>query len=198
MAIRSAAPLRDEIDGRSRYHGARMSPEEYLALPEVKPYLEYIGGRVVQKMSPKRRHGALAAALSASLHRYGRQTGGAVGIETRVYFRPAGRSEWRLPDIAYWAPGAPIGDDDEFAVVPTLAVEIRSPGQSMASQRARCRFYRANGVDVCWLVDPRARTVERFEDSVDGEVVPVEGTLTSPHLPDFALPVAELFAGLDR
>ena len=34
---------------QSRYHGVRMSPEQYLALPEVKPYLEYVDGVVLQK-----------------------------------------------------------------------------------------------------------------------------------------------------
>lgn len=82
--------------------------------------------------------------------------------------------------------------------MPTVAVEVRSPDESMASQRAKCRLYRQSGVPVVWLVDPRTRTVEIFEDDRDGTVLRIGDTLTTPHLPGFSLPLAELFAVLDR
>src|SRR5918998_1114572 len=37
----------------------RMTLAEFLELPEEEPALEYFGGRVTQKVSPKIRHGAL-------------------------------------------------------------------------------------------------------------------------------------------
>ena len=42
----------------------RMSAEEYLALPDVKPYLEYFAGEVLQKVSPKRKRWRLANSSS--------------------------------------------------------------------------------------------------------------------------------------
>ena len=96
----------------------------------------------------------------------------------------------------YWAPGKPRGDSDAAELPPSLAVEVRWPGESMNSQRDRCRFYREHGVDVCWLIDPRSRVAERFEGDFDAEPVPADGALTSAHLPGFALPLSELFAAL--
>ena len=55
---------------------------------------------------------------------------------------------------------------------------------------------RANGVDVCWLIDPRSRTVEVFEDESDG-VVFRGRWLASVHVPGFALDLDELWALLD-
>lgn len=81
---------------------------------------------------------------------------------------------------------------------PTLAVEVRSPDDTMAEQRAKCRFYRNHGVDVCWLVDPASRTVEVFEAGREGAVLGANDTLTTPHLPGFALELSALFAVLDR
>ena len=56
---------------------------------------------------------------------------------------------------------------------------------------------RANGVDVCWLFDPVARTVEVYEDEVDGARF-TGGVLTSPYLPGFELDLAALWRMLDR
>ena len=82
--------------------------------------------------------------------------------------------------------------------MPTLAVEVRSPGESLNAQRAKCRQFRENGVAVCWLVDPASRTVEVFEDGRDGERLQGAVSLASSHLPGFSLAIEALFAVLDR
>ena len=174
---------------RSRYHGMRMSDEEYLALPEEKPYLELHDGLVVQKSMANRDHRQLTGEFSFRFAVQVRAKGGAQGPEGRVRLR-SGR--YQLPDAAIWAAGEPNGDDS----IPTVAVEVRSPDESMASQRAKCRRYRESGVRVAWLVDPRTRTVEVFEGALDGQVLGVGVTLTTPALPGFALPLAELFSVL--
>lgn len=167
-----------------------------MALPEEKPYLEYVCGRVVQKMPPRRKHGELAVEIGAFLAAYRRTHGGTVAAEYRVGLRGVAGREARLPDVAYWAPGRAVGAD-ELGLPPTLAIELRSPSESMASQRRKCRAYRENGTEVCWLIDPERRVVERFEGDADAERVPADGTLTTAALPGFALPLGELFAVLD-
>jgi len=188
--VRVEAPRRPPW--QSRYHGVRMTPEQYLALPEEKPYLEYVDGMVVQKPMVNSAHAKLAALLAMQLGLYTRRVGGGhVGVEARTAV--GSLPNYRLPDVTYWAPGRPSGDDS----LPTLAVEVRSPGQTAAELRAKCRFFQRNGVDACWLVDPEARTVEVFEGGQDGGVLSESATLTSAHLSGFALPLRELFAVLD-
>jgi Uma2 family endonuclease len=177
---------------RSRYHGQAMSVAQYLALPEEKPYLEYVDGVVTQKAMPTRKHSILTRLLNYYLTLYIDSHGGNGGPELRTKLA-IGR--FRLPDTAYWAPDKPF-EDGRNALPPTLAIEIRSPGEPMADQRAKCRMYREHGVDVCWLFDPEARTVERFEDDADGETMP--DVLESPYLPGFSLGLAQLWAALDR
>ncbi len=186
MTVRSVRPK-----WQSRFHGVRMTPEEYLALPEEKPYLEYADGVVLQKPMVNSRHRDLTGELTLELGLYARRAGGKFGPEGRIAF-PHARA-YRLPDTAYWAPGRPSGDDS----LPTLAVEVRSPEQSMNELRVKCRFYRANGIDACWLIDPESRTVEVFEGDTDG-ITMAEGTLTSGHMPGFMLALSDLFAVLDR
>ncbi|MGH2633517.1 MAG: Uma2 family endonuclease, partial [Tepidiformaceae bacterium] len=91
----------------------------------------------------------------------------------------------------------PQGDDDRM-LPPTLAVEVRSPDETMDAQRTKGRFYRAHGVDVAWLIDPESRTVELFDEAHDGQTLPSDSALESSYLPGFSLPLAELFAVLDR
>ena len=52
---------------QSKYHGVRMTPEQYLALPEEKPYLELIDGVVEQKPMVNADHGRVALGGGADL-----------------------------------------------------------------------------------------------------------------------------------
>lgn len=109
----------------------------------------------------------------------------------------------RLPDVAFvsWGrlPGRRIPDEPVPNVVPDLAVEVLSRRNTPAEMaRKRDEYFRA-GVRLVWEIDPRARTVrvytaaDRFHDltaadALDGGAV----------LPGFTLPLAQLFAELDR
>jgi Uma2 family endonuclease len=166
-----------------------MTPEQFLALPEEKPYLEYVHGVVLQKPTGDLRRGQLAAELATEIRLYARQHGGHAAVEART--AASALPNYRLPDVSYWAPGRRFTDDS----LPTLAVEVRSPGQTMAELREKCRFFRANGVDACWLIDPDARTAEIFEGEHDGVIA--TGALTAAALPGFELALGALFAVLE-
>lgn len=172
-----------------------MSLEEFRAIPEQKPYLEYWNGEIVQKMSPQRNHWKLQQRLAVVFEAYQQASGGEAGPETSISFdNPADRREL-VPDFAYWAPGKPVGES--VGMPPTLAVEIRSPGQSLPFLRNKCRYYVANGVDVAWLVDPQSRTVEVFEEGRDGLVLINDSHLESAALPGLSIELGELFSALD-
>ena len=121
-----------------------------MALPEVKPYLEYVHGMVLQKPTGSSERAKLAAWITAELGIHADAHGGHVGVEARTAVGPL--PNYRLPDVTFWAAGRDSGDDS----LPTLAVEVRSPSQTMAELREKCRYFRANGVDACWLIDPDA------------------------------------------
>ena len=191
MAIRQPKPKAGRPPRRpawqSRYHGVRMTPEQYLALPEEKPYLEYVDGMVIQKPMPNKRHSQLAAELAFHIRLWIRDHGGSAGVEAR---NKAGElPNYCLPDVSFWKPGYEGGDDDP----PTLAIEIRSPDQALAEPRRKCRFFRENGVEACWIIDPKSRTAEVFEGERDGERIGADGSLATGCMPGFELPLTELF-----
>ena len=175
--------------------GRRLSLEEFLALPEEKPALEYVDGEVTQKVSPKYRHGKIQFVVTGILDRPGVSS---AAPETRTTY--AGRS--LVPDvIAFTWDRNPVDEHgeipDDVTIPPDVAVEIRSPSQSLRDQIERCRWYVTNGVRVAPLVDPVARTVRVFRP--DGEQGPLTGDDVvdlSDVIPGCAFTVNELFAAL--
>jgi Uma2 family endonuclease len=191
MAIRhpGAPPHQGEW---SAYHGKQMSEAQFLSIDDAEETdLEYVDGTAVEKGMVDRNHRLLARELDGRLWLYCKENGGESGPEGRVRL-PSGR--YRKPDVAYWKPGIPSGNDS----VPTLAVEVCSPGETMASQRDKCREYRTAGAEVVWLIDPISRSAEVFEGQADAEPLPADGTLTSEYLPGLEVSSAELFAILGQ
>jgi Uma2 family endonuclease len=186
MALRSTSLS----DGPSRYDGQQMSELDYLALPEEKPYLEYVDGVVLQKAMPDDNHSDLVVELIVRLHAFAAAHGGRVGTEKRSRLDP--RRDYRLPDVEYTAAGEPHGDD----IVPTLAIEVRSSSETMASQRRKCEAFLAAGAREAWLVDPGSRSIQVF--GAIPRTLREPDLLTSPVLAGFELSLAGLFSVLDR
>jgi Uma2 family endonuclease len=166
-----------------------MSPEQYLALPEEKPYLEFVDGMVVQKPMPQEEHVELIAEIIYRMKEWMKEHKGRIGPEARA--RLGDLPNYRLPDLSYWKPGIRRGNE----APPTLAVEVCSKDQSIAELRRKCEFLRSTGVEACWLIDPFARTAEAYEGSRSGARVDV---LAAECLPGFELPLADLFAIIDE
>jgi Uma2 family endonuclease len=167
-----------------------MSLEEFLLLPEQKPYLELIDGEVEQKPVGKLPHSRAQARLLYLLVDYSQTIGGEALPEQGVKFVRTPRGNFRVPDVSYFASRA-IGDDyPDYP--PTLAIEVRSKGQSLTALQTRLAFLREQGALCTLLVDPTNRRVE----VVDGErtwtaVVGDEVSLDA--LPGFRFAVADLF-----
>ena len=91
------------------------------------------------------------------------------------------------------------GADRHLHGAPELVVEVLSPGAAneWRDREAKLALYSHYGVEEYWIIDWRAQTVSvyrrhqaqlRLEASLRRR-----DTLTSPLLPGFALPVAQLF-----
>ena len=109
----------------------------------------------------------------------------------------------RLPDVGFvsWdrLPGRRVPDEPIPNVVPDLAVEVLSPSNTAKEMaRKRGEYFQA-GVRLVWEIDPRTRTARvytsetEFTDLTGADVL--DGGAV---LPGFTLPLAQLFAELDR
>jgi Uma2 family endonuclease len=80
-----------------------------------------------------------------------------------------------------------------------LAVEVLSLSNTAGEMaRKRDEYFRA-GVRLVWEIDPRARTVRAYTAADQFRDLTAADTLSGdPVLPGFTLPLADLFAELDR
>jgi Uma2 family endonuclease len=133
--------------------------DQFLDLPEATPALEYDppqngeGARVRQKMSPTAGHSAIQTAFAILLDRLEAQ-----GLLVRTELRVV-RHSAKVPDVCVYAEE----DLEQDALLrgrypttpPQLAIEIRSPDESLEEQIEKCRFYVDDwGCPVALLVDP--------------------------------------------
>ena len=144
--------------------GRKLTLEEFLALPEQKPALEYVAGAVRQKVSPEILHSLLQTILCEWINVFARSRRLAVALsELRTRFGGASH----VPDVTVcaWgqvprdARGWPHGRLNE---PPLVAIEIASPGQSRRQLREDCAWYVANGVVLALLVLPPDQSIEVY------------------------------------
>jgi Uma2 family endonuclease len=109
----------------------------------------------------------------------------------------------RIPDVAFasWArfEGGKVPKRPVPALVPDLAVEVLSEGNTAAEMERKLDDYFRAGVRLVWLVDCDRRTVTVYTSRADSQVLDTSAVLTGGDvLPGFELPLGELFAELDE
>jgi Uma2 family endonuclease len=194
------AARRDDPEARMAVAREQMTLEQFLSLPEERPALEYIDGEVVQKVPPNTPHSALQYDFCALVNTYARPRRLAWAFpEHRTTY--AGRST--VPDVTvYTWDRVPRDASGRLAernfVVPDIAVEIRSPGQSFQDSLIRCLWYVANGTRVSIAVEPLDLLVAAFRPAAEPVVFQNAGLLDlTDVISGFSLDVGELLAPLD-
>ena len=177
----------------------RMTLEEFLALPERKPALEYFEGRVTRKVAPKARHARLQYKLAEWFNQFAEPRKLAVALpELRTTYGGASL----VPDVAVYRwdrlPRDPSGRivDDVFDP-PDIAVEVRSPRQSRRRLVERCKWYVEHGVRLALLVDPQDESLTPFRATASEPALRGADELDcSDLIPGLRLVVQELFDSL--
>jgi Uma2 family endonuclease len=182
-----------------RMVGQRMTLDEFLTLPEVKPALEYVDGVVTQKVSPQGQHVTLQDEFTQRVNAVARPRKLARAFsELRATY--GGLS--RIPDVSVYLwhriPRLPNGRvANRFTEPPDIAVEIVSPDQTATYLVTKCLWFVRNGVKIALLVDPTRDTVLRFRpDALPDSLTGDDRIDLDEVLPDFELTVNQLFDSL--
>ena len=109
----------------------------------------------------------------------------------------------RLPDVAFvsWErfPNRRLPAERVPAVVPDLAVEVISEGNTEPEMELKLDEYFATGVRLVWYLDPETRTVRVYTSRTDVRELTEDDTLDGGEvLPGFQLPVREWFERAER
>ena len=109
----------------------------------------------------------------------------------------------RIPDIAFtnWdrvpggrQPTAPVPE-----LVPNLAVEVLSRSNTPGEMALKRRDYFSSGVELVWEIDSPTRTIRVYTSLTNMRTLTTADILDGGTvLPNFAIPVGQVFAELDR
>jgi Uma2 family endonuclease len=175
--------------------------EQFLGLPELKPALEYIGGKVVQKMTPVYPHSVLQLGLANALNAFAQLRGlGEAGVEIRAVF--GGSSP--VPDVSFFvAERVPQYVRKQMPSLitypPDICVEILSPGQRTTKLRRKIRHSLKHGSRLGWLVDMFVEEIAVLRPGRRAQVLKVGDVLSGEDvLPGFSISLEEIFSWLDR
>jgi Uma2 family endonuclease len=109
----------------------------------------------------------------------------------------------RIPDVSFvpWEnlPGGELPEESIASVVPSLAVEVLSEGNTKTEMDRKLRDYFQAGVKLVWVVDPKKQTAVIYASPTKSRPVEKDGALDGGKvLPGFSLPLKELFARARR
>jgi Uma2 family endonuclease len=172
-----------------------------IVLPETKPETEWVRGRALQKMSPRRDHSRLQIALAMQLDRWAAERG-EVGPEWRFRVAPPGEIRRPLvPDVAYVSNERlrPLSYEELQVppLAPDVAVEILSPDDRRADVDDKIDTYLRAGSSLLIVVNPSERVVELYDGF---KIVRLGESEAIEHAapPGFRYSVSELFGVLRR
>jgi Uma2 family endonuclease len=173
-----------------------------IVLPTAKPALEWVNGRVLQKVSPQRSHALAQGRFFSALDAWAQSRGsGIVGTEWECRLAPLGEIRGPLvSDVAYMSYERIPFEQKDDADIPRVAfdavVEVLSPDDRAADIEEKVRVYLACGTPVVFLVDTKAQTVSirdgsqpitagRIQDvqhrTLDGFTMPAGYLFDPPH-----------------
>ena len=191
-------PRTDDERSDQRWAGRMYTIDEFMALPDESPHLEFDDGVVTQKVAPKPVHSSVQGLLTtlfnqiASPHRLG------IAFSELRFVTPT----WApIPDVSFYRRerirrrGRHL--PSEMFEPPDLAVEIVSPEQSVTDQIKKCLRYIALGVRVVLLVDPQPETVLVFRPGQPLLLLQADDRIVLDDvLPGFELTVSGMFDAL--
>ena len=170
--------------------------EEFLALPNNDVTYEFVDGKALPKMSPKRFHSRVTLALSLLLDKWNQDTG-EIGIEWAVTLKRKSKDWCPVPDLLYVSKER-LGDipltDEPCPVPPELVIEIISPNQAFSDLSEKAVDYLNAGVDRVWLIDSKVKKVTIFYPDAPPQIKQKEESLADDVLPGLSLTPQQIFS----
>lgn len=172
--------------------------EDYCALPDDGRRYQLIEGDLDVTPAPSTTHQRVSQNLETILVRHVREQRLGILLHAPVDVLLA-KDTVVQPDIVFVArERRDIVTERAIEGPPDLVVEVLSPRTRRVDRTTKMRIYARHGVRECWIVDPEARSFERFElrdgayvlaDSASGDEA-----VESAMFPSLRLPLADVFA----
>jgi len=180
--------------------GLAMESDVLWLIAQHRRYCELIDGTLVEKAVGSFEE-LIASMLLTSLNAFVQAKGLGIAVGSSCIIR----DQLRMPDVSFFS-NARIPDrnaltDSVWSLVPDLAVEVISVGNTRDEMARKLREYFAAGVRVIWFIYPKSRTAEVFEaNSLEPvAILNSSGRLDGgPIVPGFSIAISSLFAPIDQ
>ena len=164
-------------------------------------HLELIDGEIIEMAPPGEEHGFLAGLFFYHFRLFDPERKLGVPTVESGYYTLDDRFTVLAPDAAFRLrerADEPL-NKRWVAAMPDIAVEVKSPSNTLAELRRKAAIYLEHGTQLVWIVIPEQRGVEvcRLDDNGDiqSEFFGRDGSLSGEDvLPGFQLELNTLFA----
>lgn len=161
---------------------------------------ELIDGVLIEMSAPGGEHGAIAINLGYFFRAFCLEQDLGIATAGTGYHPPDDRHTLLVPDVAFISHRrAPKPFPKKLVpVMPDIAVEIRSPSNTLAELREKAQLYLDLGTSLVWLVLPDDQSVEVCRLSQSGETErevlgPNDALSGEASLPGFTLEARRIF-----
>ena len=200
IGVTLGCALEAEVEVKERVYDVD-SFWEFVCQPEnVDRHFELINGELVEMPAPGEEHGFIAGEIAFQIRRFDSERKHGILTVGAGYYSQEDRSTVLGPDVAFRRTGgsAPPLQEKWAPQMPDLAVEIKSPSNTLAELRRKAAIYLRQGTQLVWIVMPKTKSAEvhRLEEGgeIRTDVIGAEGALTGEGvLPGFRLELSALF-----
>jgi Uma2 family endonuclease len=121
--------------------------------------VELVDGELMEKPMPTQEHGQIQGYIFMLLFQFAiPRKLGRVSVET-LHTSEGDAHNVRLPDVSFMAGSAPLVTEGSVPRMPDLAVEVKSPSETLHALLGKAYYYLAHGSKVVWLIEPSKRLV---------------------------------------
>ncbi|HYK05520.1 MAG TPA: Uma2 family endonuclease [Thermoanaerobaculia bacterium] len=178
----------------------KLTYDDYVKLPDDGKRYEIIDGELFVNPAPVPGHQLIVLTLASTLRAYCKERGGGKVLVSPIDVVFADDRIVQPDVVVILAARASIVGKKNVQGRPHLVVEVLSDGTRRYDEIQKRRLYESAGVEEYWVVDPEIERVKIYRLSGGKYVLAAEidtdngGNITSPLLPEFALPIADVFA----
>ncbi|MCC7421839.1 MAG: Uma2 family endonuclease [Planctomycetaceae bacterium] len=164
--------------------------------PQPDKLYEILYGRVVEK--PMSALAAwIATRLATRLDRFTQEHQLGNIVSEMLFILHARRNLRRRPDVAFvsverWPLNQLLPFDEDWAVSPSLAIEIVSPSNTFNGLLAKIREYFRHGVLEVWVFSPEERLIYVYRSPTEVRILKAGDTISTELIPGWSAPITEL------